>query len=96
MTIWNLRHTVLACLLVALTAASAWAVETVWLDELDVSLSKCGWNKTLANKAVGGAPLSQARRSGLSLRSDWMMRAAITERPNLSWLLTIRRCGKAA
>jgi len=58
LTIWNLRHTVLACLLVALTAASAWAVETVWLDELDVSLSKCGWNKTLANKAVGGAPLS--------------------------------------
>ena len=36
------------------TVLSAGAAETVWLDELDVSLSVCGWQKTLARKSVGG------------------------------------------
>ena len=36
------------------TAPFAEPAETVWLDELDVSLSVCGWRKTLARKSVGG------------------------------------------
>ena len=30
---------------------------TVWLDELDVSLSSCGWNSTRKNRSVDGNPL---------------------------------------
>lgn len=32
-------------------------VKIVWLDELDVSLSNCGWQQTLKNKSVGGNAL---------------------------------------
>ena len=33
------------------------AAETVWLDELDATLSECGWQRTLSRRAVGGNPL---------------------------------------
>ena len=29
----------------------------VWLDELDVSLSECGWERTRSKKSVGGNPI---------------------------------------
>ena len=32
--------------------------ETVWLDELDVSVSTCGWRSTQRRKSVDGRPLS--------------------------------------
>ena len=31
--------------------------QTVWLDELDVSLSECGWEHTRSKRSVGGNPL---------------------------------------
>ena len=33
------------------------AAQVVWLDELDVTLSECGWQRTLSRRAVGGNPL---------------------------------------
>lgn len=47
-----------ALVLGALLLTSAAGAQTrVWLDELDVSLSRCGWQRTLANQSVGGNPL---------------------------------------
>jgi hypothetical protein len=45
----------LAALLAPCDAARA---RTVWLDELDVGLSRCGWKSTQRNKSVGGKKLS--------------------------------------
>ena len=45
----------MAMLLAIRTAA--FAAETVWLDELDVGLSQCGWGSTQRNKSVAGKPL---------------------------------------
>ena len=46
----------------ALACGGALAAESkiVWLDELDVSLSTCGWGQTQANKSVGGNKLTIA------------------------------------
>ena len=33
------------------------AAETVWLDELPMNLSECGWNSTKQNQSVEGNPL---------------------------------------
>ncbi len=44
---------------IAISAFSGAAeTKTVWLDELDVRLSSCGWNSTRKNKSVGGNALS--------------------------------------
>jgi hypothetical protein len=32
--------------------------KTVWLDELDVSLSECGWNRTRRKRSVDGRPIT--------------------------------------
>ena len=31
--------------------------KTVWLDQLDLKLSECGWQQTLAKRSVGGNPI---------------------------------------
>ena len=31
--------------------------QTVWLDELDLSLTQCGWKQTQANRSILGGPL---------------------------------------
>ena len=36
------------------------AQRVVWLDELDVGLSRCGWQRTLPRQSVGGNPLRLA------------------------------------
>jgi hypothetical protein len=41
---------------VLLPGPLAWA-ESVFLDELDLTKSKCGWNETRAKRSVGGNPL---------------------------------------
>jgi len=41
-------------------AAAAPKARIVYLDELDVRLSSCGWRSTRKNKSVGGAPLKIA------------------------------------
>ena len=46
----------------ALASVVACAAETVWLDELDVSLSECGWEHTRSRKSVGGNPLRAGGR----------------------------------
>ena len=38
-------------------AGASRATETVWLDELDVGLSTCGWRQSARNRSVGGNPL---------------------------------------
>ncbi|HUT01321.1 MAG TPA: NPCBM/NEW2 domain-containing protein, partial [Phycisphaerae bacterium] len=38
-------------------ASPARAGKTVWLDELDVTRSTCGWQTTQRNRSVGGNPL---------------------------------------
>jgi len=44
-------------LLTAATLARSADVQTVWLDELDVRLSSCGWRDTKAKRSVGGNAL---------------------------------------
>ena len=48
----------IAAIAVIPTFSSAADTKTVWLDEMDVRLSSCGWNSTQKNKSVGGNPLS--------------------------------------
>ena len=43
--------------------ASARGQETVWLDQLDVRKSACGWQETRKNRAVGGKPLRVGGKS---------------------------------
>ena len=40
-----------------LPARAAEPPRTVWLDELDVKQSECGWQETLSKRSVGGNPL---------------------------------------
>jgi len=40
--------------------AGAADVQTVWLDELDVRMSSCGWSNTKAKRSVGNNPLRMA------------------------------------
>lgn len=40
-----------------LSTGQATEERTVWLDELDVSISTCGWNSTLRNRSVEGNTL---------------------------------------
>ena len=50
-----------ACVMAGLLAGGplpCHAAETVWLDELDVSVSTCGWRSTQRRKSVDGRPLS--------------------------------------
>ncbi len=44
-------------LLVLCGPAMSAEVQTVWLDELDVRLSSCGWSDTKAKRSVGNNPL---------------------------------------
>jgi len=43
--------------ILVLACAGGRAAEVVWLDELDVSLSECGWAQTRSRRSVGGNPL---------------------------------------
>ena len=55
------RTALLLCLLTLLTLASSVNAENmVRLDQLELDRSHCGWQKPLANRAVGGAPLKIA------------------------------------
>jgi len=45
------------CVGVAGAARARSSVKTVWLDELDVRQSECGWNTTRSRKSVGGNQL---------------------------------------
>jgi len=56
----SLRRVVL--LVATLACVAACAGEVVWLDELDVSLSECGWNRTRRRRSVGGNPLRAGGR----------------------------------
>ncbi len=44
-------------LALAVGCAGAAETQTVWLEELDVTLSSCGWNSTQRNKSVDNNPL---------------------------------------
>jgi len=52
----NIAGAVAALLALGGLARSA-DVQTVWLDELDVRLSSCGWGSTRAKRSVGNNPL---------------------------------------
>jgi len=45
------------CVLFAAAGAGRAAEQVVWLDELDLGKTTCGWQKTLARRSVGGNPL---------------------------------------
>ncbi|HUU09490.1 MAG TPA: NPCBM/NEW2 domain-containing protein [Phycisphaerae bacterium] len=50
----------LVCVVGVVLAAGAsplGAAQTVWLDELDVRLAECGWERTRSKKSVGGNPI---------------------------------------
>jgi len=49
--------TLIGLLVLAAGRADAGEATTVWLDELDVRLSSCGWQSTRRNRSVGGNPL---------------------------------------
>ncbi len=54
--------------------------QTVWLDELDVRLSVCGWRTTQRNRSVGGQPLKlagQAFKRGIGTHSPGLFRIAL-------------------
>jgi len=63
------RVSILLGVLLVMVFVGTWSLEaakgpekvsTVYLDELDVRLSLCGWQQTVKNKAVGGAKLKIA------------------------------------
>ena len=54
---WRPGALTLCLMAVCALARPSDAAETVWLDELDVSLSTCGWRKAAAKRSVGGNPL---------------------------------------
>ena len=47
----------LSVLLAVSFSSLAAAAETVWLDELDMSRSTCGWNSTQRNRSIDSNPL---------------------------------------
>ena len=57
---------IVVCMPLLTAAPSVWAdpgqedaaVQSVWLDELDVTNSLCGWQSAQTNRSVGGNPLS--------------------------------------
>jgi len=51
-----------ATLATLVVSAPTVAGPVAWIDELDVSLSRCGWQRTLARRSVGGNPLRMAGR----------------------------------
>ncbi len=57
-----MRHLALITAVTAITVISARSgaadTKTVWLDEMDVRLSSCGWGSTQKNKSVGNNTLS--------------------------------------
>jgi hypothetical protein len=64
-----------ALLVLTLGLASAAETKTVWLEELDVKLSSCGWNTTQRGKSVGG--------NALRLRGKTYARGIGTHAPGL-------------
>ncbi len=59
-----MRITVLFLLSCLIGTASVLAADnTLYLDELDLSKTTCGWRQTMANKSVDGNPLSVAGKS---------------------------------
>jgi len=63
------RVSILLGVLLVVVFVGTWSVEaargpekvsTVYLDEMDVSLSSCGWQQTVKNRAVGGAKMKIA------------------------------------
>ena len=53
----NLTLITTIILLAALPCLSSAETQTVWLDEMDVRLSSCGWSDTRAKRSVGNNPL---------------------------------------
>lgn len=57
------KNQIIFALVVLLAAKwSLGAEKSLWLDEMDLSKTTCGWNQTAANRTVDGNPLSLAGR----------------------------------
>lgn len=54
---------IVGSLLACAVLAPAAEARQVWLDELDLTLSSCGWQQTVARQSVGGNPLRLSGRS---------------------------------
>ena len=71
--------------LLALAAGALSGAETksIWLEELDVKLSSCGWNTTQRNKSVGGNPLrlrGKTYQRGIGTHTPGMFRIDVDKR----------------
>src|SRR5512135_370605 len=52
-----MKYLVLCLVLVTLSLPPPAVAQTVWLDELDLSMMECGWGTPEAKKSVEGNPL---------------------------------------